>query len=126
MRLTKAEEQIMKILWDLGNANVQDILNSFDGAKPARTTVATVLSVLEKKGFVEHYSQGRTNYYRPVVEKNAYSKKQLFNMVKDYFDGSYTAMFSFFAKESNMTLEEMDKIIKETRSSLEKEDGTPQ
>lgn len=122
MKLTKAEEQIMKILWNLDNANVQDILNSFENDKPARTTVATVLSVLEKKGFVEHYSQGHINYYRPLVEKAAYSKKQLSNIVKDYFNGSYTALFSFFAKESDLTLEEMDNILKETRNNLEKSD----
>lgn len=126
MKLTKAEEHIMKILWNLGDANVQDILNSFEDSRPARTTVATVLSVLEKKGFVEHYPRGHINYYHPLIEKTAYSRKQLSNIVKDYFNGSYTALFSFFATESDLTLEDMDNILRETRSNIEKEDSSQQ
>lgn len=121
MRLTKAEEQIMHILWRLEEATVKDILESFDETnKPARTTVATVLSVLEDKGFVDHSSQGKVNCYYAKVGKESYSKKQLKDFVKDYFNGSYSSMLSFFAKESDLSIEEMDSILEEARTQLNK------
>ena len=83
MQLTKAEEQIMQILWTIEEGTVQDILQKFDTNKPARTTIATVLSILENKEFVEHRSEGRTNIYKAIVSKENYSKKQLFGFVKD-------------------------------------------
>lgn len=113
MRLTKAEEQVMKILWELEEATVQCILNKIENNKPARTTISTVLNVLEKKGFVEHTTKGHVNFYKAVLEKNIYSKKQMSDFVRDYFNGSYSSLFAFFAKESNLTIEEMDKILKE-------------
>lgn len=121
MQLTKAEEQIMQILWNIGEGSVQDILKEFEGNKPARTTVATILSILENKEFVQHRSEGRTNIYYSLVSKDAYSKKQLFGFVKDYFNGSFSSMVSFFAKETNLSLEEVDQLMKETKKALEEE-----
>lgn len=122
MQLTKAEEQIMQILWTLKEATVQDILKNFPKEnKPARTTIATILSILENKEFASHHVTGRTNLYYPLVLKNEYSKKQLFGMAKDYFNGSFTSMFSFFAKEENLSLEEIDEIMKETKRMLAEE-----
>ncbi len=123
MQLTKAEEQIMHILWDIEKGSVQDILKEFKDAKPARTTIATVLGILENKGFVAHSNEGRVNIYTPLIAKEEYSKKQLFGFMKNYFDGSFSSMVSFFAKESNMSIEEMDKIMEETRKALEKENA---
>lgn len=113
MRLTKAEEQVMKILWELEEATVQCILNKIENDKPARTTISTVLNVLERKGFVEHTTKGHVNFYKAVLEKKVYSKKQMSDFVRDYFNGSYFSLFAFFAKESNLTIEEIDKILKE-------------
>lgn len=121
MQLTKAEEQIMQILWAIGEGTVQDILKEFTENKPARTTIATVLSILENKEFVEHRTEGRSNIYFPLVQKEEYSKKQLFGFVKDYFDGSFSSMLSFFAKEKQMSIEEVDKIIEETKEALKQE-----
>ena len=122
MQLTKAEEQIMQILWTMEEGTVQDILKKFDEDKPARTTIATILSILENKNFVEHRSEGRSNIYKAVVTKEDYSKKQLFGFVKNYFNGSFSSMVSFFAKETNLSIEEMDKLLKETRETLEEKD----
>lgn len=122
MQLTKAEEQIMQILWTMEEGTVQDILKKFDENKPARTTIATILSILENKNFVEHRSEGRSNIYKAVVTKEDYSKKQLFGFVKNYFNGSFSSMVSFFAKETNLSIEEMDKLLKETRETLEEKD----
>lgn len=124
MQLTKAEEQIMQLLWTIEEGTVQDILQSFDdGSKPARTTVATVLGILENKDFVSHRSEGRTNIYKPLVSKEDYSKKQLFGFVKDYFNGSFSSMVSFFAKETNLSIDEMDKLLKETKDALAQENN---
>lgn len=121
MQLTKAEEQIMQILWTMEEGTVQDILQKFGENKPARTTIATILSILENKEFAEHRSEGRTNIYKAKVSKEDYSKKQLFGFVKDYFNGSFSSMVSFFAKETNLSIEEMDKLLEETREALSHE-----
>ena len=121
MQLTKAEEQIMQILWNLKEATVKEILDTFSENKPARTTVATILSILEDKNFVEHYTNGRINIYKPLVSKNNYSKKQLSSLVNDYFGGSFTSMVSFFATENNLDIEEIDQILKEAGKELLKQ-----
>jgi len=121
MQLTKAEEQIMQILWTLNEATVQDILKMFEENKPARTTIATVLGILENKKFVTHRADGRSNIYSALITKEDYSKKHLFGFLKNYFNGSFSAMASFFAKESNMTIDDLDKLLEETRDVLEQE-----
>jgi predicted transcriptional regulator len=126
MQLTKAEEQIMQILWTLQESTVFDIRGKFGASKPARTTIATVLSILENKGFVSHKSFGRVNVYFPIVAKNEYSKKQLFGMIKNYFDDSLPAMVSFFAKENNLSMQELDTLLEETRNELREEKNMKQ
>jgi predicted transcriptional regulator len=121
VQLTKAEEQIMQFLWTLRESTVQDIREKFEYPKPARTTIASVLSILENKGFATHKTFGRVNVYYPVVAKNEYSKTQLFGMIKNYFNNSLPAMVSFFAKEKNLSVEELDELLEETRKELEKE-----
>lgn len=121
MQLTKAEEQIMHILWALEEATVQDILKEFTKDKPARTTIATILGILETKEFVAHRTDGRSNVYRAIIKKDDYSKKQLFGFLKNYFDGSFSSMTSFFAKETNLSIDDLDKLLEETRQVLQKE-----
>jgi predicted transcriptional regulator len=118
LQLTKAEEQIMQILWTIEEGTVQDILEKFEPPKPARTTVATVLSILENKEFVEHENEGKANIYSPSVKKEDYSKFQLSAVMKNYFDNSFASMASFFAKENNLSLEELDQLLEETREAL--------
>jgi BlaI family penicillinase repressor len=119
--LTKAEEQIMQALWTLGEGTVQDIRDKLDTPTPARTTVSTVLTILENKGFVTHGSMGRTNVYTPIIAKEVYSKSQLSGLLKNYFNNSFASMASFFAKENNYTIEELDLLIKDTKEELNKE-----
>jgi predicted transcriptional regulator len=116
--LTKAEEQIMQILWALEECTVQDIREKFKEPKPARTTIATVLAVLENKGFAGHKTVGRINVYYPEIAKTSYSKTQLSGILKNYFDNSFAAMTSFFAKENNLSLEEVDRILEEARKEI--------
>lgn len=121
MQLTKAEEQVMQILWSIEQGTVQDVLRGFDENVPARTTIATILSILESKNYVCHETQGRSNVYKPLVSKEVYSKKQLFGFIKNYFDGSFSSLTSFFAKEANLSVDDLDKIMKETKQALEDE-----
>jgi len=121
IQLTRAEEQIMQILWMLQESTVQDIREKFGDPKPARTTIASVLTILENKGFAMHKSFGRLNVYYPVVAKNEYSKTQLFGVIKNYFNNSLPTMVSFFAKEKNLSMEELDELLEETKKELEKE-----
>src|SRR3972149_4832016 len=99
MQLTKAEEQIMQILWKMGDGLVKDIRDHFDDPKPARNTVSTVVRILEKKGFVGHKVAGNVHHYHPLISKDDYSKSQLFGLMESYFNNSFPAMASFFARE---------------------------
>jgi len=121
VQLTKAEEQIMQILWSLGEGTVQDIREKLEDPKPARTTVSTVLTILENKGFASHTSLGRINNYTPLISKEVYSKSQLFGLLKNYFNNSFSSMASFFAKENNYSVEELDMLIRDTKNELNKE-----
>jgi predicted transcriptional regulator len=116
--LTRAEEQVMRVLWSLGRATVGQIRERFDEPRPARTTIATVLTILENKQFATHHSDGRTNIYTPAVERDAYSRAQLFGVMRNYFDGSFASMASFFARETNLSIEELDELLEQTRREL--------
>ncbi len=120
MHLTKAEEQIMQILWDMKTGIVKDIRDRFDDPKPARNTVSTVVRVLEKKGFVGHKAYGNTHLYRPLVSKQEYSKSQLFGLMEGYFNNSFPALASFFAREKDLTVKELEEILDNTKKELKK------
>lgn len=117
-KLTKAEEQVMQILWDLGEGLVKDIRDRFVDPKPARNTVSTVVRILEKKGFIGHRSYGNVYLYFPAVTRDEYSKHQLFGLLESYFDNSFPAMASFFAREKDLTLKEFEELLEETREEL--------
>jgi len=118
MQLTKAEEQIMQILWDMGEGLVKDIRDRFEEPRPARNTVSTVVRVLEKKGFVDHRAYGNVHVYFPVVSKEEYSKSQLFGLMEGYFNNSFPAMASFFARQKDLTLKELDELLEDTKKEL--------
>ena len=117
-QLTKAEEQVMQILWDLKEGVVKQVVEGFGVNKPAYTTVATVLNVLEKKGFVSHRKIGNTNLFSPAVSKKEYTKVQFSSLLKNYFNGSFPKMATFFAKENNLGMEELEEMLKFTESEL--------
>lgn len=120
MHLTKAEEQIMQILWNMKAGIVRDIRNRFEDPRPARNTVSTVVRVLEKKGFVGHKAYGNVHLYHPLVSKEEYSKSKLFGLMEDYFNNSFPALASFFAKEKDLSAKELEEILEETRKELKK------
>ena len=118
MQLTKAEEQVMQYLWELKEGLVQHVRECFKDPKPSRTTVSTIIRILETKGFVAHKANGRVYTYYPLIDKEEYSKHQLFGMLKNYFNNSFASMASFFAKESDMSIQEMEALLEDTKKNL--------
>lgn len=110
-KLTKAEEEIMHIVWKLERCTVRDIINEL-GIKIAHSTVSSVVRILEKKGFVSHKAYGKTYEYFSIVEKETYSKNRLQGFIQNYFSGSFKDMVSFLVKEENLSIEELNDIIK--------------
>lgn len=108
--LTKAEEQIMQIIWDIKQGFIKDILENIEEPKPAYNTVSTVVRILEKKGFVGYRAYGKTHEYFPIVEKEAYRKELMGNVVKNYFSNSFKQLVSFFTNEKQMTLKELEEL----------------
>ncbi len=121
MQLTRAEEQVMQILWEMGEGLVKDIRDKFDDPKPARNTVSTVIRILEKKGFVGHKSYSNVHLYHPLVSKSEYSKSQLFGLMKGYFNNSFPALASFFAREKDLTIQDLEQLLEETKKELSKD-----
>lgn len=119
IELTKAEEQIMQILWKLEKAFVKEIVEEFPDPKPAYNTVSTIIRILEKKEVVSYEAFGKTHQYYPLISKEQYSKQQLANLVGGYFQGSFKNMVSFFAQQKRISDKELDevmKLIKELKS----------
>ena len=118
--LTKAEEQIMQALWQLGKAFVKDIVDVMPEPKPHYNTVSTIIKILEEKGFVDHESLGKSNRYFPIVAKEDYTKRSMKQFVKGYFDGSFASMLSFFAKEKDISVKELENLLSELKKSSPK------
>ena len=119
--LTKAEEQVMQILWKMGKGFVKDIIDFMPSPKPAYNTVSTIVRILEKKGFIGHTAYGKTHEYYPLIAKKEYTGSFLKGFVKNYFGNSYQQMVSFFAKEDNLTVDEMEEIINLLSDELKKQ-----
>jgi BlaI family penicillinase repressor len=117
--LTKAEEQIMQILWSLNKGFVNDIMAQLPEPKPAYNTVSTIVRILEQKGFVEHNAYGRTHEYFPVVAKKDYTQAYFKHFMTNYF-GSYKSLASFFTREENLSLEELEDIRKLVETEISK------
>lgn len=110
--LTRAEEQVMQILWDLEKGFVKEILQNFPEPRPAYNTVSTIVRILQEKGFVDHKAYGRTHEYYPLVSRDEYRKSHLSTFVNDYFSNSFEKMVSFFARERKISVREMEEIMK--------------
>lgn len=113
--LTKAEEQVMQILWSIEKGFVKDVVEKFPDPKPAYNTVSTIIRILEKKEFIGHKAFGRTFEYFPLVSKETYLKSSTNSLVTNYFDGSMKQLLSFFVKEKNISISELEKIMNEIK-----------
>ena len=109
-RLTPAEEEIMLVLWKIEKGIIKDILKEFPNPKPAYNTIATVLRVMENKGFVAHDEVGVFYLFYPIITKDAYAKSQAKSLIKAYFESSLLKLTSAFAKEENLSLADIEKI----------------
>lgn len=110
--LTKAEEQVMQILWQLKEAIVKQILDKMpDEPKPAYNTVSTVVRVLESKGFVDHKAYGNSHVYFPIISEEDYKKFAFDKVIKSYFNNSYKTLVSYLVKEQKLNLSELAELI---------------
>jgi len=113
-KLTKAEEEIMQIIWKLERCTVKDIRETVGGKKlPPHSTISSIVRILDDKGFLGHKAYGRTYEYFPTITKADYSKKTIRDFVGDYFGGSMNSLVSFLVKENDLDLEALNELIKE-------------
>jgi BlaI family penicillinase repressor len=110
--LTRAEEQIMQVLWQLKKGFVKDVLDVLPNPKPAYNTVSTIIRILETKGFVGHTAYGKSHEYHPIISKEQYKNFAADKLLTGYFDNSVNRMLSFFVKKEKIDLKEADEIMK--------------
>jgi len=120
-RLTKAEEEIMLVLWKLEEATIRDVMKELDEPDTPYTTISTVVRVLEKKGYVDHRAVGTTYLYRPMLAKKEYLRGHLSGIAANYFNGSVSRMAAFFARENDLDLKELGKLIGDIEDELKEE-----
>ncbi|SHN15370.1 Predicted transcriptional regulator [Cyclobacterium lianum] len=116
--LTRAEEQIMQILWDIEKGFVKDVLEKMKTPKPAYNTVSTIIRILERKGFVKHNAYGKSHEYYPIVSKDEYRSFTIKNLLSGYFSGSFAKLASFFAKDEKLDIKEVEKIMNEVKDDV--------
>ncbi|MFI5453595.1 BlaI/MecI/CopY family transcriptional regulator [Pedobacter sp. UC225_61] len=109
--LTKAEEQVMLILWEMKEGLVKDVIDKMESPKPAYNTVSTVIRVLEGKGFISHNAIGNTHIYFPVISEEQYKHFAFDKVMNNYFENNYQSLVSFLVKEKNMDMGELDELI---------------
>jgi BlaI family penicillinase repressor len=111
IKLAKREEQIMQAYWDLGKAYIKEIIPQLPDPKPHYNSVATMVKILEEKGFLNHETVGNLYLYYPIVSREEYQKHAMKDIVSQYFDNSYPRMLAFFAKEQNLSEDELKEIL---------------
>lgn len=117
LELTRGEEEIMQILWRLGDAVINEIIARTDEPHPKYTTVATFLKILENKGFVRHVAEGKSHRYYPLVGREEYARGVMSTVLSNYFDGSLAEMVSFFSRHEDISVKEMDAILEIMRNA---------
>ncbi len=113
--LTKAEEQVMQVLWGLKKAFLRDIINAFPNPKPHQNTVATLLKILVEKEFVGITVLGRQHQYEPLISKESYFKSTMKHLVKGYFGGSVLNALSFMVKENNISVQDLEILLQQLK-----------
>ena len=113
--LTKAEEQVMQVLWKLGPSFLRDIVETMPAPKPHQNTVATLLKILVEKEFAAVNVMGRQHQYYTLLSKEDYSKRSMKQLVKGYFEGSFSNVVSFLVKENNISVEELEGLLQQIK-----------
>lgn len=124
-KLTNAEEDVMQILWEIGQGFVKDVIDRMPEPKPPYNTVSTVIRVLEKKEFVGHKQYGNTYEYFPLVTKEAYAKVHFGDFMSNYFNNSFPKMAAFFARENNISMKDLEEMMRLTEEELKKSNTNP-
>jgi len=122
-RLTKAEEDVMQILWELEEAFVNELIEKFPEPKPAYNTVSTIVRILEKKGFVAHRAFGKTHQYYPLMSKKDYADKHFSHFVQKYFSNSYQSLVSFLTNQEKLGIQDMEAIRALMDEEIKKQKG---
>lgn len=120
--LTRAELEIMQVLWARGAVVIHDILDEMEEPKPAYNTVSTIVRILEKKGFVSHKAYGKTHEYFPLVAKEDYARRYMDGVLKNFFGGSLSRLVSFFSEQKAIPLEETDAILRMLQNDTSQDD----
>jgi predicted transcriptional regulator len=120
-RLTKAEEEVMQMIWEWGPCTVSQLISKMEQPHPPHSTISSIVRILEKKDFIDHKTYGRTYEYFAVIAKEAYSKFSLKNLVAGYFGGSMNNLVSFLVKEDDLSLSELTEALKKIESNNHKE-----
>ena len=118
-QLTRAEEDIMKLLWELEKASVKELIDLFPEPKPAYNTVSTIIRILESKGVVGHEKKGKGYLYFPLIDQASYSQQSAKKLAESYFKGSFKSMVSFFMKNNDLSINDLEDILKEVNSKKE-------
>jgi BlaI family penicillinase repressor len=113
--LTKAEEQVMQALWKNEKSFLREVIDAMPNPKPHQNTVATLLKILVEKEFVAVTAIGRQHQYYPLVTKEEYSKRTMKQLVKGYFEGSFSNVVSFLVKENNISVEELESLLQQIK-----------
>jgi BlaI family penicillinase repressor len=114
--LTRAEEQVMQILWQRGPSAVKDVLADLPAPAPALTTVSTIMRILEQKGFVGYEPVGRGYRYHALVAQDDYRRFSLRKLLRGYFGGSFTQLVSFFAQDENLNAAQLDALLRQAQA----------
>lgn len=122
--LTRAEEEVMQILWDIERGVVKDILEHFPEPKPAYNTVSTIVRILETKGYIDHKAYGKTHEYFPLIKREEYTKAYFGNFLRKHFNNSFQKMVSFFAKSEDIDIKELEDTLKIMKQEVEKQKRT--
>ena len=117
VKLAKREEQIMQVFWDLNEAFIKEVIPHLPDPKPHYNSVATIVKILEDKGFLGHETFGNLYQYHPTVSREDYQKHMMKDIVQQYFGNSYPRMLAFFAKEENMSEAELTEIFQMIKSN---------
>ena len=118
-KLTRAEEELMHKIWDLEKAFLKDIIEALPEPRPAQSTVATLLKIMETKGFIDHKAYGKSFEYFPIVTRKDYTKAYFGQFLNSYFGGSFKKMLHFYMEEDDLDLQTLDELMREHTATLQ-------
>jgi predicted transcriptional regulator len=120
IKLTNAEESVLKILWEKEKAFIKEVIEEIQGKKPAYSTVSTIMRILERKGYVSYESFGKSHRYYPLIKREDYTKGVLSHIMNSYFGGSFKEIVNFMSSSNNISISELDEILSELKNENKK------